>query len=174
MVQADERAFQEFFKLYYHRLLAYLLVVTRGDEQLAGELLQQTLIKVARHVRVFRDEALFWRWLAALARTSAIDESRKARRYRGFLDRFWKAKPLEPEWSAREMLFGSLVGEALAELEPEERILLEKKYLEGWSVSELAVLLSSTEKAVESRLTRIRVKVKERTLKGLHNERSPK
>src|SRR5215469_8161218 len=43
----NERAYKDFYKLYFDRLLRYLLVVTQDEEQ-AREALQATLLRVAR------------------------------------------------------------------------------------------------------------------------------
>lgn len=171
MRRGDEDAYREFFRLFFHRLLAYLIVMTRGDEQLARDLLQQTLIKVAKHIRVFEDESILWRWLTLLARTAAIDHGRKSQRYSGFLQRFWNSRtppptaPADPEASFTEAL-----ADGMELLAPEDRSLLEKKYLDGISVKDLAMELNLSEKAVESRLTRARTKLKHQLLESLRHE----
>src|ERR1051325_3258832 len=115
MVKGEEAAYGEFFESYFQRLFGYLLVVTNGKEELARELLQQTMIKVARHARVFTDEQAFWRWLTGLATTSAFDESRKARRYLSFLDRFWQARaPAQVPEPARNDSFDMAFAQELA------------------------------------------------------------
>jgi RNA polymerase sigma-70 factor, ECF subfamily len=169
MQRGDEEAYREFFRLYFHRLLAYLLVVTRGNEALARDLVQQTMIKVAKHVRVFDDEAVLWRWLTLLARTAAVDEGRKSQRYFAFLQRWWGGRADEPNVD-RENAFEDLLARELDHLEPEDRLVLERKYLEGWSVREIAAELATSEKAVESRLSRVRAKLKTNVLKGLEHE----
>src|SRR4051812_2746957 len=70
LAKGDEDAYGEFYDLYSRRLYGYLFVVCRGDGEAARELLQQTMIKVARYVRVFEEEEVFWKWLTALARSS--------------------------------------------------------------------------------------------------------
>ena len=60
--------------------------------------------------------------------------------------------------AAPERLFETII----AELEPDERALLEVKYLHGLSVREMAEARGSTEKAIESRLSRLRQKLKEK------------
>src|SRR5688572_32846120 len=90
MQRGSEEAYREFFRFYFHRLQAYILVVTRGNEALARDLVQQTMIKVARHIRVFEEETVLWRWLTLLARTAAGDEGRKSQRYVAFPERGWR------------------------------------------------------------------------------------
>jgi RNA polymerase sigma-70 factor, ECF subfamily len=171
MQRGDEKAYREFFKIYFHRLHAYLLVVTRGNEALARDLVQQTMIKVAKHIRVFEDEAVLWRWVTLLARTAAVDEGRKSQRYFAFLQRWWHGRDEAAESSSvQEDRFEVLVGAGLDQLEPEDRLVLEKKYWDECSVREIAAELGTSEKAVESRLSRVRAKLKARVMKGLNHE----
>jgi len=160
MVKAEEDAFREFYDLYSHRLYAYLFVICRGNEEQARELLQQTSIKVARYVRVFEDEEIFWKWLGVLARSCWVDENRKRNRYVAALERLWNwTAGSEPRWAPavdhRE------IGHFLESLPEEDRALLTQKYLEGFSVREIAEECGSSEKTVESRLTRARNRLKE-------------
>src|SRR5687768_470041 len=130
-----EDAYRQFFDAYFHRLLAYLLVVTHGNEQLSRDLLQQTMIKVAKHIKPFADEDAFWRWLTLLARTAAFDHARKSKRYFGFLERFWQSRAQEPAPpDLSENTFELTVLAQLQHLDPEERLILEQKYIAELSV----------------------------------------
>ena len=97
MAKGDERAWTEFHERYFSRLLGYLIVLHRGDEVLARESLQQTYLRVVRHVRRFDVEQVFWSWLTRLARCVVIDGARKSRRYAGLMDRV--ARVIEVEQS---------------------------------------------------------------------------
>jgi DNA-directed RNA polymerase specialized sigma24 family protein len=155
LMNGEEDAYGEFYDLYSHRLFAYLFTLSSGKEDLARELLQQTLIKAARHIREFDDEESLWSWLATVARHCSIDEARKQNRYQGLLERFRNcfSQPAPPA-TAPALDYVEL-------LPPEDRALLEKKYLEGLSVAEIAESLGVSDKAIESRLTRARIKLKE-------------
>jgi RNA polymerase sigma-70 factor (ECF subfamily) len=175
MAAGDEDAYRKFYDAYYDRLSRYLLVVARGDEDAAIEALQAALLRVARHIKVFADEALFWSWLTVLARTALSDQNRTRRRYLAFLDRFrWQSggEP-DPAGSAESDQHARLLGmlEAnLADLAPEDKQLVEWKYLERRSVRDIAADLEVSEKAVESRLVRVRRRLKEALLTRLRNE----
>lgn len=168
--RGDESAYTEFFNRYFHRLLAYLLVLTRGNDSLARDLLQQTMIKVARHVRPFDDELQFWRWLTVLARTAAWDDQKKTRRHLTFLQRFWDSRPAHPPLSDPAVSFSEILRASLELTDPNDRALLERKYLDGASVDELAGELALSPKAVESRLTRARTRLREKLLEVLRHE----
>ncbi|MEP6663758.1 MAG: sigma-70 family RNA polymerase sigma factor [Verrucomicrobiota bacterium] len=166
----DEAAFREFHARYFDRLYRFLLVVSRGQEHEAQEALQETMLRVARHARAFHDEDAFWCWLKSVARNTARDGGRKQRRYFALLERFslrHDVVELQTQDGAESRL-QTLLAESLNELAPDERALLEGKYLDGTAVRELSVNSGLTEKAVESRLLRLRHQLRERLLKKLN------
>lgn len=153
--KGEDAAYREFYDAYARRIYGYLFVLCRGDESQAREILQQTLIKVARYVRVFEDEEIFWKWLTNLARSAWIDEGRKRNRYLAALERLWN-------WTSGNQRAEFSCETEFIELLPEEdRTLLTQKYIEGLSVREIAEASGISEKAVESRLLRARNKIKE-------------
>jgi RNA polymerase sigma-70 factor (ECF subfamily) len=170
MSKGDEMAYRIFYDAYVNRLLRYLLVVTGGNEEATREALQLTLVRVVRHIKVFTAEATFWSWLTVLARSALADESRKRRRYLAFLDRFAQHAAIQQEIPnddhADERLSG-LLESSVASLPADERQLVEAKYFARRSVREIAGEFQTTEKAIESRLTRVRRKLKDAVLAAL-------
>jgi RNA polymerase sigma-70 factor, ECF subfamily len=170
MAQGDETAYRTFYDAYFDRLFRYLLVVTAGDEDAAREALQSALVRVVRHIKVFPNDDVFWSWLTVLARSTLSDQTRKRRRYLAFLDRFtWQTQaprtvPIDPEVESR---LDILLTESLEVLPSDERRLVEAKYFAGCSVRDLAGEFGLSEKAVESRLVRIRHKLRTAILEGL-------
>ena len=159
MARGNEDAYREFHAQYFHRLLGYLFVVTRGDEDAAREALQLTFMRIVRNIRPFATAEAFWSWLTVLARSSVVDEQRKRLRYFGLLNRFFERQQLETPEPPRDL--ATVVQNSLEELPDDERELIERKYFEGESVRELACSLQTSEKAIESRLSRARQKLKE-------------
>src|SRR5216117_2681975 len=90
-----QSANQRCSRMFCHRLLRYLLVVTGGREDAAREALQLALLRVVRHIRRFESEQAFWSWLTVLARNAVVDEERKRHRYLAFLDRFFRREQIE-------------------------------------------------------------------------------
>jgi RNA polymerase sigma-70 factor (ECF subfamily) len=175
MAAGDEAAYRIFYDAYFDRLLRYLLVVTGGNEEATREALQLALVRVVRHVKVFESEEKFWSWLTVLARSALADESRKRRRYFAFLDRFTRHQETGPSamdnGEADEQL-RALLESKLTALPEDERQLVERKYILRQSVREIAGGQQTTEKAVESRLSRVRRKLKDAVLAELKNERA--
>jgi RNA polymerase sigma-70 factor, ECF subfamily len=166
----DEKAFAEFHARYFDSLYQFLLVLNQGREDEAQEALQQTLLRVVRYVRPFQSEEIFWCWLKGVARSVVRDAARKQRRYWGVLDRFsrWResapSNSVDPVESLRAELDESLCG-----LSSEDRLLLVGKYIDGAKLKELASQTGLTEKAIESRLLRLRRRLREKLLKKLNS-----
>jgi RNA polymerase sigma-70 factor (ECF subfamily) len=169
LAAGDEAAFREFHAQYFDRLYRFLLVVARGQEQEARDALQETLLRVARYARTFQSQEIFWAWIKAVARSAARDAGRKQQRYAALLEKF--ARRFDPgsceSFSGEEGRMREALEASLAELTSEERHLLEAKYIAGSTVRELCCETGATEKAVESRLGRLRLLVRERVLKKL-------
>jgi RNA polymerase sigma-70 factor (ECF subfamily) len=173
MVEGDEMAYCTFYNSYFDRLWRYLLVVAAGNEDAACEALQATLVRVARHIKVFQDEEVFWSWLTVLARSAFADETRKRRRYFSLLDRFTRHAEVELDGASDNQTderLRILLERHVASLPPDERKLVEQKYFAHRAVREIADELQTTEKAVESKLSRVRRKLKDAVLAELNDE----
>jgi RNA polymerase sigma-70 factor (ECF subfamily) len=160
MATGDEAAFRDFHAEYFSRLFRYLIVCCRGDEEAARDALQETMVRVVRHVRCFQDEKAFWDWLTVLARSAAVDGGRKRSRYGNLLTRFARTTVPTPVPPMNGAIHEAL-ERGLEELPPDDRALLFRKYEEGAGVRQIALDSGTSESAVESRLVRIRRQLRE-------------
>jgi RNA polymerase sigma-70 factor (ECF subfamily) len=169
LAAGEEEAFREFHRLYCDRLYHFLLAVTHGQEQEAQEALQETLLRLLRHRKVFSDEEVFWCWLKAVARNAARDGHRKHRRYFALLQDFALRREREPRGTdgGEENRLGAVLEESLCELEPADRALIENKYVDGETAREISTASGLSEKAVESRLLRLRRQLRARIIEKL-------
>jgi len=170
IAKGDERAFDRFYAVFFDRLHRYLLYRSGGWEEGVRDALQETMLRVIRHMRPFREGADLWNWLRRIASSALVDQVRKERRRPLPLLRIPEsgaavASDEDPDAALEEILSGCL--DALA---PEQRALIEGKYFEGSSVAALALQAGVTEKAVESKLARIRKKLKAMILERLDDE----
>jgi RNA polymerase sigma-70 factor (ECF subfamily) len=140
------------------------------NTHLCEEVVQETLVRALRELERYdpaRSGNNLFPWLTGLARNEI---SRVLVRERhASLDALWakvdgelstlferlEAEPLADEVLEREET-RALVNVTLAQLPPHYREALEAKYVHGTSVRDLAALWRSTEKAVESQLSRAR------------------
>lgn len=169
----DEDAWRTFHAVYFRRLLRYLTVVLRGDEDAAGECVQQTFLRVVRHIKVFELEPDFWRWLACLARCTATDHQRARKRYLKFLEKLDHSMEMrrDPEIGSQGLDERTQALRALISAwRHEDQTLFRQKYAEGWTYSELAREHGLTEKAVESRLGRLRQRLRAHLAGSIRDE----
>jgi RNA polymerase sigma-70 factor, ECF subfamily len=162
MKAGDEQAFILFHDRYCDRLFRYLFVLCRTDEPLARDLLQTTMLKVARSIRAFDDEPAFWNWLAAIARNNFLDHLRKQRRLPR-LDPLAHGESalvlVAPEHDTDAALHEAL-DHALAQLPAEDRVLIENFYFQSGTYRSVAAEQNTSSKAIESKLARVRQKLR--------------
>jgi RNA polymerase sigma-70 factor (ECF subfamily) len=167
--QGDADAFSCLYDLYSFRLYKFILVLARGDENEAREVCQAVFIKVAKRCDVFDDERRLWGWLRVLAKNTFIDHCRCRQR----LSRFVSLNEMSAEPDGQlntEHRLNEVLREALAALLPEERELVQAAYVDKRPLGELAEESGQSYKAVESRLGRLRRKLKEQLLNELRHE----
>lgn len=171
IVRGDEAAFETFYDLYSARLYRLLLVVTGGDEEAAREVQQVVLIKAARKFKVFANDAELRAWLSQVARNAFVDHIRKQARYAGrvFLDGAPDLLHSGPSNTDERLL--DWLEQGLAELNPEDRDLIDAVYARGRSHKDLATANGTTVKSIESKLARLRQKLRTTVLRRIRHER---
>jgi RNA polymerase sigma-70 factor, ECF subfamily len=157
LTRCDERAWRTFHDGFYQRLshLAILRGVAACD---APEIIQGVYLRVLRHAKVFHSPDSFHAWLACLVRCEVIDAARGKGRRNWLNERFQQWR--ESNDAARTPPARGLLDEALLELPEPERNLVRHHYLEGWSQETLAARHQVSVKAIESRLARIRKRLR--------------
>jgi len=167
--RGDADAFAQFYDLYGFRIYKHLLVLARGDEQAAREVFQTVAIKLAKKTAVFDEEGPLWAWLRRVAHNAFIDYCRVRQRAERFV-------PMEENES---VALSTAVGEnkmrealrlVLAECAPDDRELLNAMYIDGRALGELAAQSGQSYKALESRLARLRQKLRQKLLTHLRHE----
>jgi RNA polymerase sigma-70 factor (ECF subfamily) len=142
------------------------------DPEDAKDVLQETLLAVARNVKDFRGASSVSTWLYTIARSFCI---KKRRRSKFAPEQEESLESVEPGSEARqvadpgrapdESLAGKQVEAALegaiARLEPMYRDVLVLRDVEGLTAPEVAEVMGLTVEAVKSRLHRARMAVRE-------------
>jgi RNA polymerase sigma-70 factor (ECF subfamily) len=142
------------------------------DPEDAKDVLQDTLLAMARGVRDFRGASSMSTWLYTIAHSFCIKKRRKSKfapDEERSLDTGAPAEAVklaDPMASPDEVLAGKQVErvleQAIAELEPMYREVLLLRDAEGLTAPEVAEVLGLTTPAVKSRLHRARLAVRER------------
>lgn len=173
VANGDQSAFDAFFKEYFPRLFRFALGRVDNDPALAEEVVQRTMCIVVRKMGTYRGEALLFTWLCQICR----NEMSAVYRQRG--EQFRADIPIDdhpavqaalesmmsddyqPEAAHRQQEIAKFVKTTLQHLPGNYAKALEMKYVNGYSVKEIALELGVSEKATESLLTRARTAFKE-------------
>jgi RNA polymerase sigma-70 factor (ECF subfamily) len=168
VARGDEAAFRELYDRYHQRLLRFVLVLSRGDELLADETVQSAFVTTAAKLGRLESEEHLWNWLARVARQQLAKTWRQRQRDSAVVavaDLPEPALPQEPDSMLEENLDAALLN-----MSAEDRELIEWFYFDRRSHEEIAERLSTTAKAVSSRLERARAKLRSLLTQRLSNE----
>jgi RNA polymerase sigma factor (sigma-70 family) len=162
--RGEEAAFTWLHRQWSGRIDRYCYALAAGDETFAREIAQATWLRLVRSLRVLADEPAFWNWIACAARHASIDLRRKGGRYLGMIGRFaqWRAAPammILPDDAADGLV--AALESALAQLPPVERALIEGRYFAGETLEAIGARHGLSARAVEGRLARLRVRLRE-------------
>jgi RNA polymerase sigma-70 factor (ECF subfamily) len=171
--QGNEEAFNRFYNLYADRLYRYLIVIAPRDENLVREALQETMFRVIRSIKPFPHESVLWGWLTRVARSKLFDQLRRRKKASKLDGTHLKDQviPLYPNDDSSEDRLIVALRNVLSTLPEEERAIIEAYYFQGIQQSAVAKQVGTTAKAIESRMARLRRKLKSLILEALSNER---
>lgn len=164
----EQRAFTELADRYHLRLLNYVHRMI-GDRGRAEDIVQETLVRVHRHLERFDQSRKFSTWVYTIAGNLAKNELRNRSRNPLVLfqtiKKNWEAdhRPLEwedskyrPDDLYRKRDLRERVEAAVAELSEHHREVFVLREMEGKSYEEIAEITGANLGTVKSRLNRAR------------------
>jgi len=152
------------FNECYHPLFKFISLATGAPTADIEDLVQDVLLDAWRRRDRFRGEASPLTWVISIARHKIHDRWRRAGRTLRALSRLAE-EPVPPELLHDDGLRAA-VRRALDRLDPSYADLLERRYFDDCSVAAIAAALDDSEKAVESRLHRARVALRDELTRG--------
>jgi len=167
-LDGDARSFGELVDRYDKRLLNFVYR-TVGDRERAQDLVQETFVRVYRHLHRFDQAKKFSTWIYTIAGNLAKNELRNRSRNPLVLfqtiKKNWEAdhRPLEwedprlrPDDLFRKRHLKELVEKSVAQLPEHHRIVFVLRELEGKTYEEIAEITGCNLGTVKSRLNRAR------------------
>ena len=164
------RAFHELADRYHLRLLNFIYR-TIGDRDRAEDLVQETFVRVYRHLHRFDPTKKFSTWIYTIASNLAKNELRNRSRNPMVLfqaiKKNWEAdhRPLQwednsysPDDLYRKRHLREQVEKAVAELPEHHRVVFVLREMEGKTYEEISEITGVTLGTVKSRLNRARNK----------------
>lgn len=165
--RGDLNAFEALYELHKTPIYRTALAIT-GDRALAEEILQETFIKVYRHIDRVREGVSLAPWLYRVTVNLAYDLSAKKRRGVNLLEQFmdWLAtrSPNSPEQKLEERELQDLIYRIINRLEFKQRTTLVLFYMQAFSLHEIAEIMDCPVGTVKSRLHYARVNLKRELL----------
>jgi RNA polymerase sigma-70 factor (ECF subfamily) len=177
MRAGEERAFNEFFDLYFHAVYRFARSRLSGDADLAKEVAQATLCQGLAKLHLYRGDAQLFTWLCAICRfeisahhrrnrRSAIADATSLESESGEVAETVASSGDDPERRLMRDELSRFVRQTVDELPPRYAQALAWKYTDGLPVIEIASRLGLSVKAAESLLTRAREAFKTRFRSG--------
>ncbi|MDH5500895.1 MAG: RNA polymerase sigma factor [Gammaproteobacteria bacterium] len=167
MLAGDERAFRRFFDDNFRRLYRFALARLGNDMDAAEEVAQMALCKATQNLDSYRGEAALFTWLCTICRNAATDWLRQQGRYRenivliedfpqvqAVVDSLEEDDSLRPDRRQERVELVRLIQVALDKLPPNYGNVLEWKYIDGYSVKEIAGRMELGTEATQSLLAR--------------------
>lgn len=176
----DQRAFEELVRIYQDRVFSLSLRMI-GNRQEAEDLAQEVFMTLHRAIASYRGEGRFYTWLYRIAsntcknrikylrgrhfhRSVPVDETPEAQVPAGDAG---PGVPLQsrvhgPEAMTEGNRLEAAVQRELAALEPEHRLLIVLRDVQGLSYQEILRITGLQEGTLKSRLHRARVALKDR------------
>jgi RNA polymerase sigma-70 factor (ECF subfamily) len=167
LMAGDERAFSQFFDEHFSRLYRFALARLPDDQEAASEVVQAALSRALKKVHLYRGESALFTWVCVICRHEISDWWKKQSRYREHivltedypdiravvesLDAPSEGDPLR-RYQQHELT--RLIQVALDSLPSNYGNALEWKYIEGYSVKEIAARLDLSPEAAQSMLAR--------------------
>jgi RNA polymerase sigma-70 factor (ECF subfamily) len=167
-LDGNRRAFDELVERYQNRLLNFVYRTT-GDRERAEDLVQETFIRVYRHLHRFDQTKKFSTWIYTIASNLAKNELRNRSRnplvlFQTLLkNREADQRPLEwedntyrPDDLFRKRALKSQVDAAVDQLPEHHRTVFVLREMEGKTYEEIAEITDTNLGTVKSRLNRAR------------------
>jgi RNA polymerase sigma-70 factor (ECF subfamily) len=167
-LDGEQRAFGELVRRYDNRLVNFVYR-TVGDRERAQDLVQETFVRVYRHLHRFDQTKKFSTWIYTIAGNLAKNELRNRSRNPlvlfQTLKQNWDAdhRPLEwedtqykPDDLYRKRFLREKVEEAVAQLPEHHRVVFVLRELQGKTYEEIAEITGCNLGTVKSRLNRAR------------------
>jgi RNA polymerase sigma-70 factor (ECF subfamily) len=167
--RGDRGAIDALIERHQSRIYRFGMKMCRDPED-AGDVLQETLLTMARNLGSFREESSISTWLYSIARSFCVKKRRKSKFAPARAESLETDRPAEasrvvdpsprPDEALAEKEILEALESAIESLEPMYREVLLLRDVQGLTASETARALELSVDAVKSRLHRARAAVR--------------
>jgi len=160
--RGDKNAAGILYDRYHKKLYGYFMRMTK-DAETSRDLTQNVFLKILKYSKTWKEDKVFAYWTFRIARNILVDHYRSTKNFFameseteiGISEHTDSIKAMEAKESYEFLL------EAMAQLPPGYREMIELNRFQGFSYKEIAATVSSTESAVRVKTFRAIQKLKE-------------
>jgi RNA polymerase sigma-70 factor, ECF subfamily len=152
----EATAIEELYHLYHRRLARFLTRITSRYE-LTEEIINDTFWVIWQHADSFRGESRVSTWIFGIAYRRALKTLRAARKPDVLAAMDPDTAIEEP---CRQAELNEWLGEALARLPPQQRMVIELAYHAGHSCEEISAIMQCPVNTVKTRMFHARRKLR--------------
>ena len=128
----------------------------------AEDVLQEAFIKAFQRIDQFKGEVTFGAWLKRIVVNGSIDFLKSKHQKMEELNEGYMHVAEDEDWSVEEGISMEQVKEAIDELPPKYKYVVQLFLVEGYDHSEISEILKITETASRTRLLRGKTQLKEK------------
>lgn len=151
ILEGDDSALRELYDRYLKQIFNYAYLQT-GDYQYAEEVTQDIFIKATGNLHRFRGNSSFKTWLFTIGRNVVIDHHRRQKRHKQSIS----VNEVRPEQAGS--YYSDQMEEGLSErmvrnlnkLPQEYRTVIHLRFIDDFSISETAKIMSKTALAIKA------------------------
>ena len=162
LARGDKKAAGVLYDRYYKQVYGYFVRMT-NDAEVGRDLTQNVFLKVLKYSHSWKEDKIFAYWLFRIARNILIDHFNESRKFFSQDDEK-EVAALDQQDSVQAMEVKEsfeFLMEAMNQLPPGYREMIELNRFQGFSYKEIAKTVSSTENAVKVKTFRAIQKLKE-------------
>jgi RNA polymerase sigma-70 factor (ECF subfamily) len=176
--RGDLEAFESLVNRYERKIFRLAQNITQNKED-AEDVMQEAFVKAYQHLPDFQRNSRFYTWLVRIAVNQALMKLRKRRPNVVSLDQELETQddsvPRDvkdwgpsPEQRFEQTELRGILDAAIAELDPNYRIVFQLRDIEELSTEETADALDISVPAVKSRLLRARLRLRQKLDRIFH------
>lgn len=162
VVAGDLRAFEKLYRSYFPRLTRFLERMMRRPE-LVEEVLNDTMLVVARNAHKYNHASKVSTWIFAIAYRKALKALRDVNDpvdFEGSLDDLLGPDQHEPKDEMLQLQLRRVLGEAVEALSANHRAVIELTYFQGAGYREIADIMGCPIETVKTRMFHARRRLK--------------
>jgi RNA polymerase sigma-70 factor (ECF subfamily) len=157
-LKGDRRAFGALVDRYQKPIFNVALRIAKNPED-AEDIAQTVFMKAYQKLDGFDEQYRFFSWIYRIAINESLNFANRRRTHEA-LDPGIQTETSSPEEEVIKLDAEERVGDAILELEPEDRAIIILKHFQGFSYAEIGYILNIPEKTVKSRLYTARQRLK--------------